>query len=466
MSNGREILKPGEMKLPERSRWGTFCAMEQQACDLLVTAFRMLGGAEQSSAAGDAAVAVRDGKILETGSAAELEARWTPSVRRDLGNALLMPGLINAHTHVPITFLRGFADDLPLMEWLTGHIFPVEARLTDKIVSLGARLGMYEMMRTGTTAFVDSYLLEANVLQEAERMGMRCVGGEVVFAFPSPAYGGWDGAEALYREQAERFSGRGRVQVALMPHSVYTTSDEVLRRSMKLAEELDMMLHIHLSESAGEVEQCRSLHGGRRPVGYARDMGLLNERAVLAHMVDVTDEELELVAASGAAVVHNPVSNLKLASGFARVRDMVQAGVPVSLGTDGACSNNSLDMFETMKLAAILAKGYSGDATALPAMQALKMATAEGARIFRTPGLGTLVPGAPADMIALNLDEPNLCPMFNETSHAVYASSGKDCVFTMVEGRILYDHGIYTDGLYADTAAEMRDLVKWVKNSD
>ena len=180
----------------------------------------------------------------------------------------------------------------------------------------------------------------------------------------------------------------------------------------------------------------------------------------------MTDEELELVAASGAAVVHNPVSNLKLASGFARVRDMVQAGVPVSLGTDGACSNNSLDMFETMKLAAILAKGYSGDATALPAMQALKMATAEGARIFRTPGLGTLVPGAPADMIALNLDEPNLCPMFNETSHAVYASSGKDCVFTMVEGKILYDHGIYTDGLYADTAAEMRDLVEWVKGGN
>ena len=192
-------------------------------------------------------------------------------------------------------------------------------------------------------------------------------------------------------------------------------------------------------------------------------MGLLNERAVLAHMVDVMDEELETVAASGAAIVHNPVSNLKLASGFARVQDMLMAGIPVSLGTDGACSNNSLDMFETMKLAAILAKGCTGDATAVPAMKALGMATVEGARIFRTPGLGTMAPGAPADMIALDLDEPNLCPIFNEVSHAVYAASGKDCVFTMVDGRILYDHGCYTDGLYADTAAEMQELVEWVK---
>lgn len=440
--------------------------MEKQACDMLVTASRMLTGTEKTGTDGNAGVVIRDGVILETGCTAELEGKWTPSARRDLGNVLLMPGLVNAHTHVPMTFLRGFADDLPLMEWLTGHIFPVEACLTDRVVSLGARLGMYEMMRTGTTAFVDSYLLEINVLQEAERMGMRCVGGEVAFAFPSPGCKGWEGAEALYREQAARFAGRGRVQVALMPHSVYTTSDDVLRNSMELAEELDLMLHIHLSESAGEVEQCRSLHGDRRPVGYARDMGLLNERTVLAHMVDVTDEELELVASSGAAIAHNPVSNLKLASGFARVRDMVRAGIPVSLGTDGACSNNSLDMFETMKLAAILAKGYSGDATAVPAMQALNMATVQGARIFRTPGLGTLVPGAPADMIALDLNEPNLCPMFHEASHAVYAASGKDCVFTMVDGKVLYVRGTYTDGLYEDAAAEMQDLVKWVKSRE
>lgn len=454
------------MNLPGDALCGTFPCMEKQTCDLLVTASRLLTGTDQGSMAGNAGVAVRDGKIMETGRAEELETKWKAADRKDLGNALLMPGLVNAHTHVPMTFLRGFADDLPLMEWLTKHIFPVEAHLTDKIVSLGARLGMYEMMRTGTTAFVDSYLLEAHVLQEAERMGMRCAGGEAVFAFPSPAYADWNGAEALYRELAKRFPGRGRVQAAVMPHSVYTTSDDVLKRCMKLAEELDLMLHIHLSESAGEVEQCRSLHQGRRPVEYARDMGLLNSRTVLAHMVDVTDGELETVAASGAAIAHNPVSNLKLASGFARVQDMLDAGISVSMGTDGACSNNSLDMFETMKLTALLAKGRTGDATAVPAMQALRMATAEGARIFRIPGLGTLSPGAPADMIALNLDEPNLCPIFNEASHAVYAASGKDCMFTMVDGKILYDRGRYADGLYADTAAEMQDLVAWVKNSN
>lgn len=454
------------MNLPGDALCGTFPCMEKQTCDLLVTASRLLTGTDQGGMAGNAGVAVRDGKILETGRAEELETKWKAADRKDLGNALLMPGLVNAHTHVPMTFLRGFADDLPLMEWLTKHIFPVEAHLTDKIVSLGARLGMYEMMRTGTTAFVDSYLLEAHVLQEAERMGMRCAGGEAVFAFPSPAYADWNGAEALYRELAKRFPGRGRVQAAVMPHSVYTTSDDVLKRCMKLVEELDLMLHIHLSESAGEVEQCRSLHQGRRPVEYARDMGLLNSRTVLAHMVDVTDGELETVAASGAAIAHNPVSNLKLASGFARVQDMLDAGISVSMGTDGACSNNSLDMFETMKLTALLAKGRTGDATAVPAMQALRMATAEGARIFRIPGLGTLSPGAPADMIALNLDEPNLCPIFNEASHAVYAASGKDCMFTMVDGKILYDRGRYADGLYADTAAEMQDLVAWVKNSN
>jgi 5-methylthioadenosine/S-adenosylhomocysteine deaminase len=248
-----------------------------------------------------------------------------------------------------------------------------------------------------------------------------------------------------------------------MPHSVYTTSDEILRRCVEVSEELDIMIHIHLSESANEVKLSEEQHDGLRPVAYAESLGFLSERTFLAHMVDLEDEEIKLVAQRGAQVIHNPVSNLKLASGIAEVKKMRDAGISVALGTDGACSNNSLDMFESMKLAAILAKGHTKDATVLPANEALKMATEESARIFRTPGLGTLRPNAPADLIALDLDEPNLNPIFNPTSHAVYAASGKDCVLTMVEGRILYDHGVYTDGQYAETRGAICELVNWVQ---
>lgn len=437
--------------------------MERLPCDLLIKASCLLVNDADSAVIHNAALAVRDGRIVATGPAADVEVAWQGADTRDLGDALLMPGLVNAHTHVPMTFLRGFADDLPLLDWLQHHIFPLEAQLTRDIVALGARLGMYEMMRTGTTAFVDSYLLEEAVFETADRMGMRCAGGEVVFAFPSRTYADWNGAAALYREHAERYPAGGRVQTVLMPHSVYTTSDDILKGCLSLAGELDLMLHIHLSESAGEVAQSCELHQGRRPVAYARDMGLLGPRSVLAHMVDVNDDELAMVAQGGAQIVHNPVSNLKLASGFARVSDMESRGIPIALGTDGACSNNTLCMFETMKTAALLAKGCSLDATSVPAARALRMATVEGARIFRLPGLGTLTPGAPADVIALNLAEPNMCPMFNAASHAVYAASGKDCILTVVDGRILYEQGRYRDGLYEDTRLQVADLVGWVR---
>ncbi len=439
--------------------------MQSELCDMIVTGECLISQDESRPVlTGGVAVAVKEGKVAAFGKRSEVLTEWRSGDVRDLGESLLMPGLVNAHTHVPMTFLRGFADDLPLMEWLTRHIFPVEAHLTREIVALGARMGMYEMMRTGTTSFVDSYLLEESVLETALSMGMRCVGGEVVFAFPSPAYSGMEGAAELYRNHAERFPAGSRVQTALMPHSVYTTNDDVLASCRDLAEELDLMLHIHLSESSGEVAQSCEQHGGRRPVSYAADMGLLSARSVLAHMVDLTDSELELVARSGAQVVHNPASNLKLASGFARVDEMRRAGVSVALGTDGACSNNTLDMFETMKLAALLSKGSTLDATSMPAADALRMATVDGARIFRTPGLGTLSVGAPADMIALDLTEPNMIPVFNPVSHAVYSASGKDCMMTMVDGKILYEKGCYLDGCYEDTRLALGDLVGWVRD--
>ncbi len=437
--------------------------MIQRECDFIIKAAWVLANDQTQSIFEQGAVAVEKGRIAAAGEASAVAQEWQPRETVELGEALLMPGLINAHTHVPMTFLRGFADDLPLMELLTKHIFPVEAQLTREIVSLGARLGMYEMMRTGTTAFVDSYLLEEEVFKAAGQTGMRCCGGEVIFAFPSRTYADWDGARQLCRDHAARYPSGGRVQTALMPHSVYTTNDHILRECIALAEELDVMLHIHLSESSGEVAQSMDLHNGRRPIEYARDMGLLNQRTILAHMVEMTEDELETVGKSGAGIIHNPVSNLKLASGLAPVSGMIKHGISVGLGTDGACSNNTLDMFETMKLAAILAKGRELDATAIPASQALDMATVQSGRIFRLPGLGTLAPGAPADIIALDLTGPNMCPMFNPVSHAVYAASGKDCVFTMVDGRILYRQGRYLDGCFDDTRAAAADLVNWVK---
>lgn len=431
---------------------------------MIAKASWLLPNEGEGTAIENGSVAVDGGVIVGVGAADAIEKEWDGREVKEMGEALLMPGLVNAHTHVPMAFLRGFADDLPLLDWLNNHIFPVEAQLTAEIVALGARLGMYEMMRTGTTAFVDSYLMEEEVFRTADQMGMRCVGGEAVFAFPSRTYADWNGARDLYREQAERYPSGGRVQVALMPHSVYTTNDDILKGCMALAEELDLMLHIHLSESEGEVAQCRELHQGRRPVAYARDMGLLSPRTVLAHMVDVNEEELAAVGKSGAQIAHNPVSNLKLASGLAPVGDMMKHGIPVALGTDGACSNNTLDMFETMKLAAILAKGRDRDATLVPAERALQMATVAGAGIFRQKGLGRLEVGAPADFIALDLTEPNMCPMFNPVSHAVYAASGKDCLLTVVDGKTLYERGAYSDGLYEETRRHAADLVSWVRH--
>ena len=435
--------------------------MSLQECDTIVSASNAILDVYTDT---DVAIAIRDGLIVDLGKKGDVIAKWQSKNELDLGRALLMPGLINAHTHVPMTFLRGFADDLPLMDWLTKHIFPVEAHLTNRIVALGARLGMYEMMRGGTTGFVDSYLLEANVLEEADKMGIRCVAGEAVFAFPSPAYPNWEAAAELYRAQAEKYRNHSRIKLCMMPHSVYTTSDDILRQSMELAQELDIMYHIHLSESAGEVAQSKELHQGMRPVEYAKSLGLLTDRSIFAHMVDLTDQELDWVAESGAQIVHNPVSNLKLASGIAPVADMVSKNISVAIGTDGAASNNSLDMFESMKLAAILAKGAMKDATVIPAEMAFKMATQEGARAMMKPDLGVLKIGAPADMIALDLNEPNVVPLYNEISHGVYASNAKDCILTMVEGKVLYQNGTYADGLYAETVAEMQDLVQWARS--
>ena len=430
------------------------------SCDLLITADLLLTQDEQGRVIEDAAVAVSQGRICALGRRAEL-AHMQAAERLCLGRSLLMPGLINAHTHVSMTFFRGLADDLPLMEWLHQHIFPREKRLSAEIVQLGALLGCAEMIRTGTTAFQDMYLLEDAVALAVDQAGLRCRMGEVIFAFPSPAYASAEEGLALVRGQAKRYKNHPRIGVAAMPHTVYTTTEELLAACRDLAQELDLPLHIHLSESPAEVEACLASHG-LRPVQYCRALGLLSPRSSVAHGVVLTDEELDALAESGCHVVHNPRSNMKLASGIARVPDMLARGMLPGLGTDGASSNNCLNMFAEMSACALVHKVHSMQATACPAQSVLDMATHGGALALGWPELGKIAPGAPADMIALDLDSPNLLPLYSPVSHLVYAASGHELRMSMVDGKVLYQDGRYLSLDYPALLGEAQKLKRWV----
>lgn len=429
-------------------------------CDLLVTADLLLTQDDERRVIENAAVAVTDGAIAALGTRGELAA-FSAAKTLDLGHAVLMPGLVNAHTHVAMSFFRGLADDLPLMEWLTHHIFPREQRLTADIVELGSLLGCAEMIRTGTTAFADMYLFADAVTSAVEKSGLRCQAGEVIFAFPSPAYGTAEEALALVEAQAARWQGHPRIRTAVMPHAVYTTTPQLMEDCRDLARQRGLMLHIHLAETPSETETCLSRHG-KRPLAYCRDRDLLGPDVAIAHAVDLTGEELDVLADSGAHVVHNPRSNMKLASGVAPVPGMLARGMLPGLGTDGAASNNGLNMFGEMSACALLHKVHGNDPTALPARTVLDAATLGGAASMGWPELGKLVAGGPADMVALDLRSPNLQPLYNLASHLVYAASGHELCLCMVAGNILYRDGDWKTLDYPLLLQEARKLKKWV----
>lgn len=430
-------------------------------CDLFVTADLLLTQDDERRIIEDAAVAVTNGRITALGPREQLAAAFRPAGTIALGPAVLIPGLVNAHTHVAMSFFRGLADDLPLMEWLTKHIFPREQRLTAEIVELGSLLGCAEMIRTGTTAFADMYLLEDAVMAAVDTSGLRCQAGEVLFSFPSPAYGTAEEGLALVEAQAARWQGHERIRVAVMPHAVYTTTPQLMEDCRDLARERGLMLHIHLAETPSETETCLSQHG-KRPLAYCRDLDLLGPDVSIAHAVDLTDEELDVLAASGAHVAHNPRSNMKLASGVAPVPGMLARGMLPGLGTDGAASNNGLNMFGEMSACALLHKVHSNDPTVLPAQTVLDAATRGGAASLNWPELGRLVEGGPADMVALDLRSPNLQPLYNLVSHLVYAASGHELRLSMVGGKVLYQDGDWTTLDYPLLLKEAQKLKKWV----
>ncbi|WP_267641612.1 amidohydrolase [Haloarchaeobius amylolyticus] len=354
----------------------------------------------------------------------------------DAAGGLVVPGLVNAHTHVAMTLLRGYADDKELDAWLQEDIWPAEAALTPEDVRIGAELGMLEMIKTGTTAFADMYFHVPEIVDAVEEAGLRARVGHGVVTVAKEADTAHDDAAESIRV-AKEFDGAadGRVRTAFMPHSLTTVATEFLEEYVPQAREAGVPVHIHANETADEVSPIVAEHG-MRPLEYAREHGLLEPGDFLAHGVHTDATEHDLLAETGAAVVHCPASNMKLASGMAPVQELLDAGVTVGLGTDGAASNNDLSMFDEMRDAAMLGKLAADDASAVPAEAVVRMATEGSAAAAGLPG-GRIEPGAAADLVVLDLDAPHLTPAHDLVSHLVYAAAGSDVRHTMCDGQVL-----------------------------
>lgn len=367
-------------------------------------------------------VLIRNGRIVAIMPQAEARA-LTARETVELPGRALIPGLVNAHGHAGMTLLRGIADDLPLHTWLQDHIWPLEGEwVSEEFVQHGSQLAMAEMLRGGTTCFADMYFFPEAVARAATQAGMRVQLASPVFDFPSA----WGRDADDYISKATRLHDEYRnsqlVSMAFGPHAPYTVSDAPLQRIVMLAEELDIPVHMHIHETAQEVDDAVREHG-RRPLQRLLELGLPGPRLLAVHATQLNGEEVSLLAETGSHVVHCPQSNLKLASGFCDVQRLHDAGVNVALGTDGAASNNDLDLFAEMQSAALLAKAVSGDASALPAHQALRMATLNGARAMGLDDrIGSLEPGKQADLCAVNLDTLNTWPVYNPVSQLVYSS--------------------------------------------
>ncbi len=385
------------------------------------------------------AVAIAGGRIVAVGPRAEVEARYTSRRRLDATGHAVLPGLINTHTHAAMSLFRGLADDLRLQEWLEKYIFPAEARnVTADFVRLGTRLAALEMIRSGTTTYTDMYYFEDVVAEATREAGLRGVLGETILGFPAPDNKTVDSALAYTEKFLERWRNDALVVPAVAPHSAYTCSEETLKRSRDLAARYKAPLLIHVSETEPEVQQVREKRG-QSPVAYLDRLGLLKPRTLAAHCVWVSGDDIALLQRNGTGVAHNPSSSMKLASGIAPVEKMLAAGIAVGLGTDGvAGSNNDVNMFEEMDLAAKLAKVSSGDPRALPAERVLEMATILGARALgMEQQIGSLEAGKRADLITIRLRNAHSVPLYNLYSHLVYALKASDVEDMIVEGKIL-----------------------------
>ena len=407
--------------------------------DILVTNGIVVTMDSENRIISSGAVAISGDRIADIGPMAQFVDCHAKKII-DAKGGVIMPGLVNTHTHASMTCFRGLADDMELMTWLNDHIFPAEASLDYQKVHAGALLACAEMILSGTTCFADMYLFEDAVAEAAKAAGVRAVVGEVLYDFPSPCYGPIEQGFRYTENLIQKWKHDPLITVAVEPHSPYLCAPDLLIRAARLSESHNIPLIIHVAETRSEMATIQDRYG-KSPIAHLASIGVLSPRLLACHCVMVTEPDIELIAAFDVKVSHNPESNMKLASGIAPVPRLQNAGVCVGLGTDGCTSNNNMDMFSEMDAAAKIHKVNCMDPTVMSAPTVLKMATIDAARTLGLDAVtGSLETGKKADVIVLDTSKPHLTPMYNVYSHLVYAAGGHDVTTSVINGRIVMEN--------------------------
>ncbi|MFZ3055491.1 MAG: amidohydrolase [Smithella sp.] len=440
--------------------------------DLVITGEKALLLDSKNTCLDRVAIAINAGNIIAVGPTEQITQQYRAKKTITANDSLIMPGFVNCHTHAAMTCFRGIADDLELMDWLNNYIFPAEAKNVNKELAYwGSLLAAAEMIKSGTTTFCDMYIFEDETARAAKEAGMRCLVGEVLFDFPSPNFKTTAEGIAYTKMLIEKWKDDPLVNIIIEPHSLYTCSKPLLTEVKEIAEakrraeDYHLPIGLHLLENAAEKKQLEEKFG-KSAVSFLGDIGYLDEQLIAFHCVYFSDKDMKIFADHGCKVVHNPASNMKLASGVAPVPEMLKAGITVGLGTDGCASNNNLDIIKEMSTAAKLHKVARLDPTVMDAQTVVRMATIEGAKALgmeRTTG--SLEIGKKADIIIIGLSKPHLTPLYSEYSHLVYAASGADVDTVIINGKVVMENRRLLTINEEEVMHKVREIAVKVKQS-
>jgi 5-methylthioadenosine/S-adenosylhomocysteine deaminase len=406
--------------------------------------------------------------IVHVGPGSKSAPEFQASKTIDAKNGLVLPGLINGHTHAAMTLFRGLADDLPLMDWLNHYIFPVESKMDAEFVYHGARLACAEMILSGTTTFCDMYLFENETAKAASQSGMRALVGEVLYDFTSPNYGPIERGFEYTQNLINTWQGHPLISIAVEPHALYTCSPDLMKQANAIAVRNSVPMAIHVAETLSELETIQTRYG-KKPFEHMESLGILGPHIIADHCVYLDDSEIERIMNHGVRVITDPESNMKLASGVPRVPDLLDKGIVVGLGTDGCASNNNLDMLSEMDSLAKLHKVHRMDPTVMDAVTVVKCATIEGARALGlSDRIGSIETGKKADLIIVDMNKPHLTPMYNPYSHLVYAANGADVSHSLINGNLVMENRrLLTMDLaeiMASACEQAEQVKKWTRN--